>query len=50
MLWLAAFFMEELMTEHDEDVLRAAEHLVEESPKGTIIEMDLSVGSFKIKV
>jgi len=38
------------MTKHDKDVLKVAEHLVEESPKGTIIEMDLSIGSFKIKV
>lgn len=38
------------MTEHDKDILKVTHYLMEESPKGTTIEMNLSIGSFKIKI
>lgn len=36
------------MTEHDKDVIVVCLDLVEKCPKGTKIEMDLTIGKFKI--
>jgi len=36
------------MTNHDKDILKVCIDLLQKSPKGTIIEMTLNIGTFRV--